>query len=134
MTTVFADTFYFLAMVNNTDLGHEKALHFTKIYTGDLVTTGWVLTELGDALAGSRQGRARFSLILQKLQAGPNMHVVSCDNSLFQEGVAFYTQRSDKEWTLTDCISFIIMNRQGIVEALTGDHHFEQAGFIAVLK
>ncbi len=43
-------------------------------------------------------------------------------------------QHTDKDWTLTDCISFVIMRERNVAEALTGDHHFEQAGFVAMLK
>lgn len=53
---------------------------------------------------------------------------------LYLEGVRFYDDRSDKEWSLTDCISFVVMLREKITEALTGDRHFEQAGFVALLK
>jgi hypothetical protein len=53
---------------------------------------------------------------------------------LFEAGTDLYSRRSDKEWSLTDCISFVVMQEQGIGEALTGDRHFEQAGFRALLK
>jgi predicted nucleic acid-binding protein len=49
-------------------------------------------------------------------------------------GVDLYRRRPDKAWSLTDCISFVVMQREGITEALTGDQHFEQAGFVALLK
>jgi predicted nucleic acid-binding protein len=49
-------------------------------------------------------------------------------------GIQLYDSRPDKQWSLTDCISFVVMQDRGIVEALTGDHHFEQAGFTALLK
>ena len=49
-------------------------------------------------------------------------------------GLALYANRTDKDWSLTDCISFVVMNERGITDALTGDHHFEQAGFAALLK
>ena len=42
--------------------------------------------------------------------------------------------RLDKEWTLVDCASFIIMKQRSLMAALTTDHHFEQAGFIRLLK
>jgi predicted nucleic acid-binding protein len=56
------------------------------------------------------------------------------DMGLYEEGMKLYASRPDKEWSLTDCISFIIMQREKITGALTGDHHFEQAGFVALLK
>jgi len=59
---------------------------------------------------------------------------VAADGALFQDGVKLFAARPDKEWSLTDCMSFVVMTREGITEALTGDHHFEQAGFIACLK
>ena len=134
MNTVFADTYYFLALLNNTDQGQQKAVDFTSHYIGRLVTTGWVMTELADALAYGHQSRAQFARTLRKLQVDPNIQVFPCENLLFSEGVALYNQRPDKEWSLTDCISFVVMTREGIMEALTGDRHFEQAGFVAVLK
>ena len=60
--------------------------------------------------------------------------IVPPDDALFHRGVEFYAQRPDKDWSLTDCISFVVMEERGIREALTGDHHFEQAGFAALLK
>jgi len=60
--------------------------------------------------------------------------VVGLDPHLYQRGINLYAQRPDKEWSLTDCISFVVMSDRGITEALTGDHHFEQAGFRALLK
>jgi predicted nucleic acid-binding protein len=132
MRTVFADTYYFLALLNKTDQGHVRAVKFTEEYTGRMATTGWVLTELGDALAASPAGRARFLQTLEKLAANPNMTVYPCTDTLFREGVTLYAQRPDKEWSLT--ISFVVMQKDGIREAVTGDRHFEQAGFTALLK
>jgi predicted nucleic acid-binding protein len=134
MRTIFADTYYFLALLNNTDEGHPQALAFTTSYRGRLLTTPWVLTELADALAGTPQRRAKFAQTLHKLQTEPPAAVLPCDEKLFQAGVNLYIQRPDKQWSLSDCISFVVMQREGITEALTGDHHFEQAGFVALLK
>jgi predicted nucleic acid-binding protein len=53
---------------------------------------------------------------------------------VFERGVDLYNDRPDKEWSLTDCISILVMEENGITEALTGDHYLEQAGFIALLK
>ncbi len=71
---------------------------------------------------------------LKDIQANPQMRIIPPDQTLFEEGIQLYTNRSDKAWSLTDCISFVVMQREGITEALTGDHHFEQAGFTTLLK
>jgi predicted nucleic acid-binding protein len=56
------------------------------------------------------------------------------DANLFDRGVELYDARPDKHWSLTDCISFVAMQDHGISEALTGDRHFEQAGFVALMR
>ncbi len=60
--------------------------------------------------------------------------ILEPEGSLYDAGIELYRTRSDKDWSLTDCISFVVMEQRGIVDALTGDHHFEQAGFRALLK
>jgi uncharacterized protein len=60
------------------------------------------------------------------------MDIVYFEEELYQQGLALYDNRPDKAWSLTDCISFVVMERQGLREALTGDRHFQQAGFVAV--
>ncbi len=62
------------------------------------------------------------------------MLIVRASDELFKAGVAFYAMRPNKDWSLTDCISFHVMRDRGIREALTGDHHFEQAGFKTLLR
>jgi uncharacterized protein len=57
---------------------------------------------------------------------------VQTSDELFEEGFSLYSARSDKDWSLTDCISFVVMQRRNIREALTADRHFEQAGFVAL--
>jgi predicted nucleic acid-binding protein len=134
MKTVFADTFYFLALLNPSDQAHAKTVAFTTGSDFRLVTTGWVLTELADGLAASGRGRSEFLATLVDLQADPDAIIVPCDPALMAQGVQLYGQRLDKQWSLTDCISFVVMTRQGLTEALTADHHFGQAGFVALLK
>jgi uncharacterized protein len=132
MNTVFADTFYFLALLNSNDEAHAKAMGYVPL-VGKLITTEWVLTELADGLAFSRQ-RGMFVQTREELLADRNVQIVPCNMELYLEGIRLYGARPDKEWSLTDCISFVVMGRESLTEALTGDHHFEQAGFIALLK
>ena len=130
---VFADSFYFFAMLNQKDQSHARAAQWTETFTGQLVTTEWVLLELADGLASS-PGRASFFRTRQRLLADPQHRLIPLSMSLHEDGLQLFEARPDKQWTLTDCISFVVMRLEGLVEALTGDHHFEQAGFVALLK
>ena len=132
MTQHFADTFYFLALRNRRDAAHSQAVELTALHPWrSLVTTGWVLTEVADALAApaNRQG---FIDLLSLLRS-EGATVVSFDDELYLRGIDLYGRRPDKAWSLTDCVSFVVMEERGIREALTGDRHFEQAGFVALL-
>jgi predicted nucleic acid-binding protein len=71
--------------------------------------------------------------LIDRLRSDPSLTIVPTSELLFGRGLQLYSARQDKEWSLTDCISFIVMEEYGIHDALTGDHHFEQAGFHAVL-
>jgi predicted nucleic acid-binding protein len=93
-----------------------------------------VLTELADGWAKPVSWRSVFVQLLADVRANPDIAVVPSTDQLWDEGIRLYAQRLDKEWSLTDCTSFVVMHRDGITEALTGDHHFEQAGFVALLK
>jgi uncharacterized protein len=132
MTLAFGDTFYFLAILNVKDAAHQKAVEFSTSHETALLTTAWVLTELADALADLRHRRA-FRKVLDELRADASTIIVPPSEQLFEQGVDRYNARSDKEWSLTDCISFVVMKQHGVEDALTGDHHFEQAGFRALL-
>lgn len=133
MTLTFADSFYFLALLNPRDAAHQKAVEFSRAHRGPLLTTAWVLTELADGLARSRV-RSVFRRVLEDLKANPTHVIVPPDHELWHKGIELYDSRTDKQWSLTDCLSFVVMNDRGITEAVTGDHHFEQAGFVALLK
>ena len=132
MKTPFADSFYYLAMLNPDDAAHDQAVRASRTIKGLVVTTPWVLTEVADALAAPSQ-RPAFMRLLTTLRADPEVIVVPATDDLFDAGIDLYAHRPDKDWSLTDCISFVVMREQGITDALTGDHHFEQAGFIALL-
>jgi len=133
MKKFFADTFYFVALLSPSDQAHEQARKLTTSLEGGIVTTAWILTELANSLSHHDQ-RAGFVRMLHTLRADPQVTILGPNVATFEAGVKPYSSRADKDWSLTDCISFTVMEDRGISDALTGDHHFEQAGFVALLK
>jgi predicted nucleic acid-binding protein len=133
MNIFFADTFYFVALLNQKDQYHGKATRFRRGLTARLVTAELILIEVADRLA---RGKARLLVpsLFQDLRDANDCEVVAFSDVLFKEAMDLYGRHRDKDWTLTDCASFVVMRARQIDEALTGDHHFEQAGFIALLK
>lgn len=132
MSEVFADTYYFFAILNPEDPAHMGAVRYSEARDVCLVTTTWILTELADGLARTSHRNA-FQGVLEGLLLEPQTTIVPPSQALFEEGVALDNSRADKTWSLTDCISFVVMEECGLTEALTGDRHFEQAGFQTLL-
>jgi len=133
MTPVFADTFYYFAVLDEDDEAHAQAFALSETLTAPVVTTAWVLTELADGYSDAEKKPA-FLRLLRSLRRDPKCTIVPASEELLQKGLELFRQRLDKDWPLTDCISFVVMQEHGIADALTGDHHFEQAGFNILLK
>jgi uncharacterized protein len=133
MKPIFADTFYYVALLLRKDEAHQYAVAITRTIQVPIVTTAWVLTEVANALS-SPVNRSLFLSVIDTFDKKPGVTLIGPSRELFDAGVALYRRRLDKEWSLTDCISFVVMKREGITDALTGDHHFEQAGFRMLLK
>jgi predicted nucleic acid-binding protein len=133
MNRLFADTFFFFAFLNADDSAHREASTFYDAFDGQLVTTEWILTEVADGLSGVSD-RQVFIDFHRALRNDSTVKIVPSSSELFAAGVELYATRPDKEWSLTDCISFVVMERETLTDALTGDRHFEQAGFKALLS
>lgn len=133
MKTVFADAFYFVGLLNRADQHHAKVVAAARQLRSDLLTTEWILAEFADALAESASRRL-VPQFIRDLEADSKVKIIRADTELFQRGLQLYQARPDKDWSLTDCISFVVMEDEGVREALTGDEHFGQAGFTALLK
>jgi predicted nucleic acid-binding protein len=133
MNVVFADAFYFVARLNRRDTHHDRVVAFSREFRSRLLTTDWVLVEVADALAKS-DSRPRLQEFVLHLRQSSSCEVVPASRELFDRALQLYHQHADKEWTFTDCVSFVVMRERGITSALTEDHHFEQAGFTALLK
>jgi len=115
------------------DALHASAVAWSERLPGLFVTTEYVLVEFVNLLSTPGRRRPAHSVVASA-RANPAIQVVPATAQLFDDGLALHAQRSDKSWSLTDCISFVVMAEHGITDALTGDHHFEQAGFRALLK
>lgn len=90
-----------------------------------------VLTEIGNAL--SAVNRCHAVQFIQQCYQTANIRVVSVDTQLLTRTLQLYEARPDKTWGLTDCISFVVMQENGLIDAVTADHHFVQAGYRALM-
>jgi uncharacterized protein len=130
---LFADTGYYLGLINPRDALHSLAIEQSRSQARPIVTTAWVVQELADGLCAPKL-RGTFLRVFEAIQKDEGATIVEFDANLWREGLTLYASRPDKAWSLTDCISFVVMTDRGLSEALTGDHHFEQAGFRALLR
>jgi hypothetical protein len=129
---IFIDTGYILALANTADQYHDRARTAALQVAPPFITTEAVLTEIGNALAKTRW-RSVGVMTLQALRTDAKIDIVTVEAQLFERAMALYGSRPDKEWGLTDCISFVVMQEHGLTEALTTDAHFQQAGFRTLL-
>lgn len=97
-----------------------------------LLTTEFVLAEIGDGLS-SRNLRANAAQIIHALVESPLVDVIPANSELFRQGLRLFEDRLDKDWGMTDCTSFVVMQERGVTKALTTDEHFRQAGFEPIL-
>ncbi|GMV46956.1 MAG: hypothetical protein AMXMBFR66_23540 [Pseudomonadota bacterium] len=134
MKTVFADTGYWAALLNPKDQLHAKAGEVSSgLGKVRILTTEMVLDELLAAL--SKIPLRPYAIRgVEAIRSNPNVEVVPQTSLQFVSAFDSYRSVSDKEWSLTDCASFVLMRERGLTEALAHDHHFEQAGFIALLR
>jgi uncharacterized protein len=131
---IFLDTSFLLALVLLDDEYHQRAIEWQKHIHQPLLTTEYVLVELADALCANADLRDVARKTIEMLRSDATVRIVSASANLFDQGLDFFHIRPDKRWGLTDCISFVIMQAEGITDALSSDHHFEQAGFSALLR
>ncbi len=129
---VFIDTGYVLALVNTADEYHQRAVAASQAVRPPFLTTEAVLTEIGNGFSRARWRTLGYATI-QDLRADPDIKIVPVDAALFDRAVELYGARPDKEWGLTDCVSFVVMQKRGLTHVLTTDKDFGQAGYINLL-
>ena len=133
MNAVFADTFFYVALLSRRDNRHRIALDWASQQRTRIVTTQFVLLEVANFCRSPRD-RQRFAVFVQAINTNPVTTVIPCSSTWFRRGLDRFASRLDKEWSLTDCISFVVMEERGLSQAMTDDHHFEQAGFTVLLR
>ena len=135
MIPVFADTFYWVALLNPEDSAHDAVVTYSRRRgAGVVITTDEVLTELLTSCAANPYLRSRAASNVRNLLAHPHMRVMAQGRAGFLDGLELYESRQDKGYSLVDCISMQVMRKEGLIEVLTGDRHFEQEGFRAVFR
>ena len=136
MRMVFADTFYWVSLFDPRDKWHERSLQIGRsLGAVRLVTTETVLIEYVNFFSeyGASVRRDVVKLV-HAIFADPDVEVVPHERRSLLAGMALFAGRPDKGYSLTDCISMQVMRELGIFEVLTHDHHFEQEGFVALLR
>lgn len=133
--TVLLDTSFVVALENKDDPHHAraKALDNELLKEDGVLLLHWgILLEIADGFA--RIGRrARGLQLLAKFEEEKGYRLCPLTESLLQEALNLYRARFDKDWGLTDCVSFVLMKQEQVTEALSADVHFRQAGFTALL-
>ncbi|MFN7945613.1 MAG: PIN domain-containing protein [Blastocatellia bacterium] len=135
MTPLFVDTSGWIALMNRSDALHAAAtaVYQERFAAGrHFVTHTGVRLEVGNGLSLVRLRHLAIKL-KSRLEASARIDVIHITDDLYERGWEMYAARPDKDWGIIDCISFVIMQDYGLIEALTADHHFEQAGFIRLL-
>lgn len=131
MVRAFIDTGYILALELANDQHHSQAIAHWKSFTRSpftLVTTSYIFDEVVTFLS-SRGRHDRAVTTGKRLLESPAIELIFVNSNLFLIGWQYFQQHADKSYSLTDCISFVVMQQQGITQALTFDRHFLQAGF-----
>jgi hypothetical protein len=128
----FVDTLFVVALTNDRDQYHEKALELAAEYSGkSLIVTDAVLLEIGNTL--SSRFREQAIKAIEGFVESDEVEVVRLNQFLFEQAFEIYKKHADKTWGLVDCISFVVMREYGVIDVLTCDKHFVQAGFRALM-
>lgn len=133
---VFADTSAWLALINEADAYHSKAKTIrNKLLRSKkhFFITSYIIVEIANSLCKTHW-RSHAVKLINSIQATEFIEIVEIDKDIHEKAWAMYTSRTDKEWSLTDCTSFVVMKKYGIRDAFTNDHHFEQAGYSILMK
>src|SRR5713226_3416733 len=130
---IFLDTGFLIALADTRDDLHSRAMAWSAQVREPRVVTEYVLLETVNYFSDPAD-RPRVHSLVQHVKSKPGYLIVECNRGLFEAGLLLHLRSQDKAWSLTDCVSFMVMREHGIRQALAYDHHFEQAGFEALLR
>ena len=131
---VFLDASFLIALIHRGDENYETAVEWMRIVEGaevPLLTTEFCLLEVIDFLS-SRGYRDLGRRLIAVLRAGALVTITPCSTALMDQGLGLHADRDDHTWSLTDCMSILVMQAHGVTDALTYDHDFEEAGMRAL--
>ena len=132
---VFVDTSFLIALLNSQDMDHAAAVSLQTELTAQKVckvTSEYILLELCDGLAKLRYRHLAVQCV-ELLKRDQTFEIIATSGQILQSAWVLFRSRTDKEWGLTDCTSFVIMQQNHLNTALTTDRHFSQAGFRTLL-
>jgi uncharacterized protein len=135
MNPVFADTLFWIALINPLDQWHERAAEAEKQFGArHLVTTDSVLLEILNYFSSyGSDARLKAVNISNRILGRADIETVEQTRDLLLDGLRLYEGRLDKGYSLTDCISMNVMRARDIDSVLTHDNHFTQEGFTILL-
>lgn len=135
MAVTFVDTVAWIALANTRDSLHSRARDiFGQLWDNEthFLTSEFVLVELANALSSSAI-RSQTAAFIRSLNLSRSIEIIPSSTELFYRGLELFESRTDKDWGLVDCTSFVIMTERSVNDVFTEDHHFTQAGFTALL-
>jgi predicted nucleic acid-binding protein len=130
---MLVDTGFLIAIIDPGDELRGRAQAWLEYLERPLILTEYVWLETLNFFSAT-PFRSQSRELIDQLISSPDCEFVEVRDALRQEALKLHFARADKNWSLTDCVSFVVMQTRGIVRALAYDHHFEQAGFEALLR
>jgi predicted nucleic acid-binding protein len=132
MKPVFADTSYYVALLGSRDAWHARAVEFSANLLSRIFVTEYILVETASMFCRGSD-RALYLTLVRDLETDPLTRIIPASQALFRQGLDLFAARPDKDWSLVDCISFVVMKQHRLIDVLTTDDHFKQAGFNRLL-
>jgi uncharacterized protein len=137
MSTMLVDTSGWGNLIDPTQPFHLQAASLYRLARQEkhrIITTNYITEVVALLTSPLRIPKPQIIAFIQSLKGSPYIDILHITSEIDAQAWQLLTNRADKAWSLVDCSSFVIMQQEKITEALTNDHHFEQAGFVRLLK